>query len=193
MRGLNEPEKRTKIRRLLREWNANIVCLQETKMEVISREVVCSVWGCIRMVWVYLGSRGASGGILLMWDRRVVEKIEECVGRYVVACAFRSVIANFIGRLRVVYGHNDDDERRGLWDELVGLMNIWEMPRRIRGDFNIVQSLCERGGKRDHHKQWWSFLILFLNMVSWIFQWSGGDPRGLIAALGPELIDSCSL
>jgi hypothetical protein len=29
--------------------------------------------------WLYLGSRGALGGILLMWDRRVVEKIE-CVG-----------------------------------------------------------------------------------------------------------------
>lgn len=53
MRGLNEPEKRTKIRRLLREWNANIVCLQETKMEVISREVVCSVWGRIRVDWVH--------------------------------------------------------------------------------------------------------------------------------------------
>jgi hypothetical protein len=30
-----------------------------------------------------------------MWDRRVVEKIEEYVGRYVVACAFRSVSVNF--------------------------------------------------------------------------------------------------
>jgi hypothetical protein len=26
----------------------------------------------------FLGSRGASRGILLMWDSRVVEKIEEC-------------------------------------------------------------------------------------------------------------------
>lgn len=29
-----------------------------------------------------------------MWDRRVVEKIEECVGRYVVACSIKSVTAN---------------------------------------------------------------------------------------------------
>jgi len=33
----------------------------------------------------------ASGGILLMWDRRVVEKIEVCGGEYVVACSFRNV------------------------------------------------------------------------------------------------------
>jgi exonuclease III len=40
VRGMNELEKRTKIRGLLREWKADIVGLQETKMEVISREVV---------------------------------------------------------------------------------------------------------------------------------------------------------
>jgi len=31
-------------------------------------------------MWIgaILGSSGDSGGVLLMWDRRVVEKIEEC-------------------------------------------------------------------------------------------------------------------
>jgi hypothetical protein len=38
-----------------------------------------------------LGSRGASRGILLMWDGRVVEKIEDSVGNVLVACFFRSV------------------------------------------------------------------------------------------------------
>jgi exonuclease III len=69
VRGMNELEKRTKMRGLLREWKADIVCLQETKMEVIRREVVYSVWGCVYVDWVYLGSRGASGGILVIWDR----------------------------------------------------------------------------------------------------------------------------
>jgi hypothetical protein len=30
--------------------------------------------------WCYLASRGAAGGILLMWDRRVVEKVEIVCG-----------------------------------------------------------------------------------------------------------------
>lgn len=46
VRGMNEVEKRIKIRRRLREWKADIVCLQETKMENVSREVVLSVLGC---------------------------------------------------------------------------------------------------------------------------------------------------
>jgi len=102
-------------------------------MGVISREVVCSVWGCIHVDWVYLGSRGASGGILLMWDRRVVEKIENYVGRYEGACTFRSVLTNVVWVFAGVYGPNDDGERRGLWDELAGLMHIWDLPWCIRG------------------------------------------------------------
>jgi exonuclease III len=124
VRGMNELEKRTKIRGLLREWKADIVCLQETKLELITREMVYSVWGCAYVDWLYLGSRGASGGILLMWDRRVVEKVEEYVGRYVVACAFRSVSDNVEWGFAGVYGPNDDCDRRGLWDELAGLRNI---------------------------------------------------------------------
>jgi exonuclease III len=55
VRGMNELEKRMKMRRLLREWKADIVCLQKTKMEVFSREVVRSVWGCIHVDCVNLG------------------------------------------------------------------------------------------------------------------------------------------
>lgn len=43
---MNEIEKRMQIRGRLREWKAEIVCLQETKIEVISREVVHRMWGC---------------------------------------------------------------------------------------------------------------------------------------------------
>ena len=43
------------------------------------------------MDWVYLGSEGALDGILLMWDRRVVEKIDEAVGLFSVACKFQCI------------------------------------------------------------------------------------------------------
>jgi hypothetical protein len=193
VRGMNELEKRTKIRGSLREWKADIVCLQETKMEVISRDVVYSVWSFVYVDLVYLGSRGASGGILLMWDRRVVEKIEEYVGRYVVACAFRSVSVNFDWGFPGVYRPNDDGDRRGLWDELAGLRNILEMPWCMGGILTSFGLRAKEGGKRDHLRLWLSFLSLFLNRVSSIFLWLEGDPLGQIDALGPKLIDFCYL
>ena len=55
-------------------------------MELTTRGFARSLWGCHYVDWVYLGSLGASRGILVIWDRRVVEKLEEAVGHYSVSC-----------------------------------------------------------------------------------------------------------
>jgi hypothetical protein len=49
--------------------------------ELMSRIVVCNLWGCHLVDLCCLDSSGASGGVLIIWDRRVVEKIDECVGK----------------------------------------------------------------------------------------------------------------
>jgi hypothetical protein len=94
----------------------------------------------------HIGSRGALSGILLMWDRRVVEKIEDCVGNLLVACSFRSVIDNVEWAFAGVCGPNDDVERRYLWEELVGIMSWWELSWCIGGDFNVCFP-CEKSGE----------------------------------------------
>jgi hypothetical protein len=84
-------------------------------MELISSSIVRSLWGCHFVDWCYLASRGASGGILLIWDRslrRVVEKIEVYVGEFVVACSFRNVDDDFTWACTGVYGPNNDSIRR---------------------------------------------------------------------------------
>ena len=75
-RGLNDCEKRLRIQNMIRGWGADIICLQETKMELLTRREIRSLWGCQHLDWLYLGSIGASRGVLVMWDRRMVEKIE---------------------------------------------------------------------------------------------------------------------
>ena len=80
VRGLHERDKRLQIKNLIRMWRADIICIQETKVELITRGFVRSLWGCHYVDWVYLGSLGALGGILVMWDRRVVEKVRRSCG-----------------------------------------------------------------------------------------------------------------
>jgi exonuclease III len=80
VRGLNGGRKRLKIRNLLSTWKVDIVCLQETKLKMVSSQLVQSLWRCPYKEWCHVDSIGASGGILLMWDRRVVTKIEVCLG-----------------------------------------------------------------------------------------------------------------
>lgn len=50
-------------------------CLWETKLKLISRRIVCSIWSCTYVSWTYLASEGVSGGVLMMWDKKVVEII----------------------------------------------------------------------------------------------------------------------
>lgn len=50
---------------------------------------------------------------LLMWDRKVVEKIEECVGELLVV-SFRNVEDQFAWAFAGVYGSNADSVGRFL-------------------------------------------------------------------------------
>jgi hypothetical protein len=52
----------------------DIVCFQETQLMV-----------CLATLYVVYG-------VGVVWDNRVVEKIEECVGAYTVAVTFRNVV-----------------------------------------------------------------------------------------------------
>ena len=92
VRGLNDKDKHLHMRNLIRMWKADIICLQETKMVVINCRVIQSLWGNQHVDWISLGSNGAAGGIFFMWDKRVVEKVDEVAGYYSLSCKFRNVL-----------------------------------------------------------------------------------------------------
>jgi hypothetical protein len=150
VRGLNDNNKRLQVRYLLKSWKADIVCLQETKLDLIDRKIVRSLWGIPHVDWVYLGSVGASGGIILMWDRRVVEKLDAAVGHFSVSCKFRNVLDHKEWAFSGVYGPNSGRERPVLWEELAGVDSWWSVPWVIGGDFNVVRSPSERLGARHY-------------------------------------------
>ena len=69
-----------------------MICLQETKLELITRSLVHSLQGSHHVDWLYCGSNGALGGILVMWDTRVIEKLEDAVGNFSISCKFQFVL-----------------------------------------------------------------------------------------------------
>ena len=91
VRGLNDRGKREVVSGALSRWRPDIVCLQETKLGTLDRELAQSIWGGRWEEWCCLDSVGASGGVVLMWDSRVVEKMDVLVGRWSLSCLFRCV------------------------------------------------------------------------------------------------------
>jgi len=51
--------------------------------------------------WCFLDTSGALGGIVLMWDMRVVEKVKECVGEYTLLVLLGMLKINLLELLLV--------------------------------------------------------------------------------------------
>ena len=138
--------KRLVVRNLLREWNCDVVCLQETKLAGMDRQLISSLWSCPYVDSVALDADQIAGGVLLMWDMRVLEKLEVMVGHFSVSVRWQGLGDGFIWACSEVYGSNDNNLRGQLWDELIGIQQLWEVPWCFIGDFNMVRFPSERLG-----------------------------------------------
>ena len=144
VRGINNPQKRERVSYWLRQWQSDIVCLQETKLDSLDRRLIRSIWGNSYVDWAVLDAVGTAGGILLLWDKRVVEKIDFFVGRFSVSCLWRGVCDGFTWVGTGLYGPTCDVTRQDLWAELRGIRQRWSNPWCLFGDFNVIRFPSER-------------------------------------------------
>ena len=108
VRGLNNPQKREVCKNLLKEWKCDIVCFQETKVFSIDVAFVRSLWGSPFIDWVVLDAVQTLGGVLLIWDKRVIEKLDVIVGKFSISVLLRRVVDDFVWACTGVYGLNDN-------------------------------------------------------------------------------------
>ena len=95
MRDLNNPHKRDDVRNLLREWKCDAICLQETKLDNTSSTIVKSLWGSPYVDWIVLDAIHTARDVLMMWDKRIFEKVECVVGSFSVSVLLKGVINGF--------------------------------------------------------------------------------------------------
>lgn len=73
VRGLNAPARRNAVFQVVTAANPSIVCLQETKLDVVTTGIVAQCLGNKFENFYYLSSNGTRGGILLAWDSMAVQ------------------------------------------------------------------------------------------------------------------------
>ena len=76
VQGLNNPNKRVVVKNKLEEWKGDLLCLQETKIDKMEQYIVRSLCGSPSVDWVAAEAMHTVSGILLMWYRWVLRKIE---------------------------------------------------------------------------------------------------------------------
>lgn len=73
VRGLGGFEKRAEVRRLVQDKHPFVFCLQESKLSVVDKFLIKSLWGSDPCGFSFQASAGASGGLIIVWNTSLVE------------------------------------------------------------------------------------------------------------------------
>lgn len=137
VRGLNARARHHAIRTLLDTTDASIVCLQETKMDLICSSVVLDTLGSEFDDYTYLPAQGTRGGILLAWKSRAVS-ITDPMFTTNALTAKVATASSTPWWLTVVYGPQDDVDKVAFLQELRDIQADCTGPWMLCGDVNLI-------------------------------------------------------
>ncbi|KAF8766007.1 hypothetical protein HU200_007942 [Digitaria exilis] len=122
----------------LRITQAQVVCLQETKLQQID-SALASFLGAYRFdKFFYKPARGTNGGILMLWKDSFVE-LQNCkIGRYSVSAdaTIRHCATSF--KLTTVYGPSHAAEKEIFMRHIRNLKPADDTKWLLLGDFNLM-------------------------------------------------------
>ncbi|GKU90664.1 hypothetical protein SLEP1_g4631 [Rubroshorea leprosula] len=150
------------IHELVNKHRPEVLFLQETKVENVDKSYYRRLWDSDDMDWVAKSSLGASGGLIIIWNRAVLQKVSVFEGEGYIgiqglwgADALPCFLCN-------VYSPCDLERKRSVWRELEQMIRKNKGCWCLGGDFNAIRSLQERkGGKsaRIEVKEFEQFIV----------------------------------
>ncbi|RVW22653.1 Transposon TX1 uncharacterized 149 kDa protein [Vitis vinifera] len=166
----------------------------------MTERVVRSLGSGRFLEWKALNACGSAGGMLICWDKRVLELLEWEVGQFSLSCRFRTLENGVIWAFTGVYGPFTRLEREGLWEEVGAIRGIWEGPWCLGGDFNITLAQGERNrqGRSSSAMRRFAEVVDDLGLVDLqlqggAFTWTGGLNNMSKARLDRFLVSPCWL
>ena len=84
--------------------------------------------------------------MLLVWDKRVYEKVNCAFGHFSVNVLPKGIVDDFVWACSRVYVPKDDSQQGALWEELTTMHSRWNIAWCVIEDFNIILYPCERFG-----------------------------------------------
>jgi len=139
---------RVEVRRLVQEKSSLVLCVQETKLQLVDDYCVKSFWGDAQCGYSYNPLVGASGGLLTVWDST---RLNVCystsfdhalvINGTVIQTGEDVFIVN-------VYAPCDAVAKIISWDRLTSyVLSKNDYCLCVCGDFNSVRSCNERRGR----------------------------------------------
>jgi len=122
--GLGRGVKWAAIRRLIKMENVDMICLQESKKEVIDKAMCQSLWGDDEVYWEMQPAINIVGGILCLWSENSFK-----LHRRVIGNGFILLVGEWIKEAQpinivTIYSPCDLQNKRSLWEQVKQLKNI---------------------------------------------------------------------
>ena len=197
VRGANDLDRRKIIRNVIRIHRANLVCFQETKIQKMTTVVARSLGVGRNYHWRALDAEGTAGGILLFWDKKIMELVDSEIGLFSISCLFKMVEGGVIWMFSGVYGPVERNLKEIFWEELGSIRGWWEGPWCLSGDFNEILSPSERvrGGNITPPTRRFAEIVNELGLRDLPLQggpytWSGGRNGRSMSRLDRFLVSS---
>ncbi len=162
VRGLNDPNKRCLVKSVVPKYKGSVLCLQESKVEAISRSFLRSFTGSCFDKCQFVKSDGASGGIITCWSSTTFSCGEVIVRNFSLSVRLKHIPSGVEFFVTNVYGPPSWTGKEDFCRELLALKadcgGVWVKC----GDFNMTKNLQEKRGRS------WSgrLMDLFSGMVN---------------------------
>ncbi|TYJ02559.1 hypothetical protein E1A91_A13G238000v1 [Gossypium mustelinum] len=182
--GLGSEVKKASVKRIYRLAKANVCFLQETKLELVTMDVVRKLWGDDNCEFRFVAVTGRSGGLLTMWNKYEFLLLKEWSDGRLLVIKGRWVKEDLEVVLINVYAPNLVYEQNILWGVLTEVIIQFASPWIRGGDFNVVQCRSERSrcvGSAKGSREFDNFIqtckLIDLPLVGKKFTWYEPDNK----------------
>lgn len=158
VRGLNRRAKRTDVRSVISSTSPCIVCLQETKLALVSSAIVFETLSNQFEDFYLLPANGTRGGILLAWRHSSISLSNPTIGDHHVSAIILDTSGANPWWITGVYGPQGDDEKLEFISELQDLWSNMASPWLVGGDFNVIASAVDKNNTRLNYRKMNRFL-----------------------------------
>ncbi|KAM0825513.1 hypothetical protein ACQ4PT_069506 [Festuca glaucescens] len=144
-RGLNNKARRDAVRDLIRDTHATIVCLQETKLDLVDDALISATLGpSFTANYAFLPSIGTSGGIILSVSDAFFTLSDVHVTANTLSASITMLSEGTTWSITCVYGPQGESEKLMFIEELKGLKAIIQDAWLLLGDFNLITKASDK-------------------------------------------------
>ena len=147
VRDLNSAARCLAVHETIAATTCDIVCLQETKLELIDNNLACFLGAFKLNQFAFKPAHGTRGGILLLWNDRVLDLQRIDIGRYSITSTVtvRDTATSFV--LTGVYGTSRRVEKENFLRHLRQIKPPSDAKWLLLGDFNLIYRATDKNNR----------------------------------------------